>query len=225
MKRRFPECRRDGVMHAGAASQDALSRRTSTRLLLRSLAAALAALCLVCSAWAQIYRWVDREGRVHYSQTPPPPEAKNIQKKTFSGGDALDTANLPYATQLAARNFPVTLRTSPDCGAPCDQARAALVRRGVPFREVSVVTQEGLVELKKLSGKDQLPHLVVGSQMQSGFLEDLYADLLDTAGYPSSGPQLPLEKLRKMAPPSAPAPAGTLPGGNSGTTQDSAAEK
>ena len=212
-------------MHAGAASQGALSRRNSTHLLSCSLAAAVAALCLASYAWAQIYRWVDPEGKVHYSQTPPPPGAKNIQKKAFPGGDAQDTADLPYATQVAARNFPVTLRTSPDCGAPCTQARAALVRRGVPFREISVVTQDGLAELKKLSGKDQLPHLVVGGQMQSGFLEDLYSDLLDTAGYPSSGPQLPLEKLRKMAPPPEPARAGTQPGGNSGATQDAATEK
>jgi len=182
-------------------------------------------MCVASVASAQIYRWVDQEGKVHYSQTPPPPGAKNIQKKAFSGGDPVDSTNLPYATQLAAKNFPVTLRTSPDCGAPCSQARAALVRRGVPFREISVVTPEDLGELKKLSGKSQLPHLVVGSQMQSGFLEDLYSELLDTAGYPSSGPQLPIEKLRKLVPPSEPARAATQPGGNSGVPQDTAGGK
>jgi glutaredoxin len=192
---------------------------------MRSLLLTIVVMCIASVASAQIYRWVDQEGKVHYSQTPPPPGAKNIQKKAFSGGDAVDTTNLPYATQLASKNFPVTLRTSPDCGAPCNQARAALVRRGVPFREVSVVTQEDLDELKKLSGKSQLPHLVVGGQRQSGFHEDLYTELLDTAGYPSSGPQLPLEKLRKMAPPSEPARAGTQPGGDSKAPQDTAGEK
>ncbi len=192
---------------------------------MRLLVLTIAVTCVAPVAWAQIYRWVDQEGKVHYTQTPPPPGAKNVQKKAFSGGDAVDAANLPYATQLAAKNFPVTLRTSPDCGAPCNQARAALVRRGVPFREVSVVTQEDLDELKNLSGKSQLPHLVVGGQRQSGFHEDLYTELLDTAGYPSSGPQVPLEKLRKLAPPSEPTRAGTQPGGDSRGSQDSAGEK
>lgn len=192
---------------------------------MRSLLLTIVVMCIASVASAQIYRWVDQEGKVHYSQTPPPPGARNIQKKAFSGGDAVDATNLPYATQLAAKNFPVTLRTSPDCGTPCNEARAALVRRGVPFREVSVVTQEDLDELKKLSGKSQLPHLVVGGQRQSGFHEDLYTELLDAAGYPSSGPQLPLEKLRKMAPPSEPARTATQPGGDSRTPQDTAAEK
>ena len=46
-----------------------------------------------------------------------------------------------------------------------------------------------------------LPLLIVGSQMQAGFRDDLYTGLLDTAGYPPSGPELPLEALRKMAAP------------------------
>jgi len=147
---------------------------------------------------------VDQEGKVHYTQTPPPPDAKNVQKKTFRGG-AEETPNLPYATQIAAKNFPVTLYTGPECGAPCDRARTLLVGRGVPFREVSAVTQNDIDELKKVSGNTQLPFLIVGSQTQSGFREDLYGGLLDSAAYPASGAQLPLEALRTMAPRSGPA--------------------
>jgi len=171
---------------------------------MRALFAAAAILLIACHASAQVYRWVDEQGGIHYSQMPPPPGARNVQKKALGAGwgEAAETVNLPYATQMAAKNFPVTLRTSPECGAPCDEARAALVKRGVPFTEISVVTQGDLDELKRVSGKDQLPHLIVGSQMQSGFRDDLYDGLLDTAGYPPSGPQLPLDSLRRMAAPS-----------------------
>lgn len=130
-----------------------------------------------------------------------------------------ETANLPYATQLAAKNFPVTLRTSPECGAPCDEARAALAKRGVPFKEISVVTQSDLDQLKGLSGQDQVPHLMVGSQMQSGFRDDLYQSLLDAAGYPHSNSQLPLETLRNMAAPSEPARTQTQQGAEAGGPQ------
>ena len=177
------------------------------------------------SASAQIYRWVDQDGKVHYSQTPPPPGAKNVQRKDFGTGGAGDVSSLPYAAQLAAKNFPVTLRTSPDCGAPCAQARAALVKRGVPFREISVVSQEDLDDLKRLSGSDQLPHLLVGSQAQSGFREDLYGELLDTAGYPPSGPPLPIEALRKMAPPAEPPKAQTRQGGDASAPQQPGANQ
>jgi glutaredoxin len=114
--------------------------------------------------------------------------------------------DLPYATQVAAKNFPVTLYTQPDCGSPCDQARALLVKRTVPFREVSAVTPKDADEVKRLSGKSGLPLLVVGTLVQTGFQEVLLNGLLDSAGYPSSVPPAPIEALRKMDP-AVPAPA------------------
>ncbi len=169
---------------------------------------AAAVLSIACAdASGQTYRWVDKEGKVHYTQAPPPPDARAVQKKTFRHGPA-EASNLPYATQVAAKNFPVTLYTSPDCGAPCDRARAVLVKRAVPFKETGVLSQSDVDEMKRLSGKADVPLLVVGAQVQSGFQEVLYNDLLDSAGYPSSGPSVPVEALRKMDPAARPlAPA------------------
>ena len=107
---------------------------------------------------------------------------------------------MPYATQNAAKNFPVVLYTTPDCGEACVQARNALVNRTVPFREVSVADQKGAEELKNLSGKAEVPVLRVGTQMQSGFETTAYKNALDAAGYPASGPRLPISALRKEDP-------------------------
>jgi glutaredoxin len=171
--------------------------------------------------WAQAYRWVDKDGKVHYTQTPPPPDAKGVQKKTFRQGP-VETSNLSYATQVAAKNFPVSLYTAPDCGEPCDRARALLVKRTVPFREVSVLTQNEVDELKRLSGKSDIPLLVVGAQVQAGFQEGVYNGLLDSAGYPSSGSSLPIETLRKMDPAAkAPTPEQAQQGAGGGTPQAS----
>ncbi|HZR67493.1 MAG TPA: glutaredoxin family protein [Burkholderiales bacterium] len=168
----------------------------------------------VSSAHAQMYRWVDKDGGTHYTQTPPPPDARGVEKKSLGAGagsaapGAMPYGELPYATQNAARNYPVTLYTSPGCGAPCEQARAVLVRRAVPFREVSVVGQQDIENLKAAGGTG-LPHLVVGNLKQTGFSEESYKSTLDTAGYPQSGPRTSIEALRTMdAPAKAPAPAG-----------------
>jgi len=167
---------------------------------MRILFVAAAILSTVCiDAFGQAYRWVDEDGRVHYTQTPPPPGAKRVQRKSFQHGST-GTVDLPYATQVAAKNFPVTLYTLPVCGPYCDQARALLVKRAVPFREVSVVTQKDADEVKRLSGRNDLPLLVVGTQMQTGFHEGLFNGLLDSAGYPASGPPARIETLRKMDP-------------------------
>src|SRR4051812_18875979 len=171
---------------------------------------ALAALC--ADASAQMYRWIDKDGRTHYTQTPPPPDAKSVQKKPLgAGGGSAAYGDLPYATQNAARNYPVTLYTTPDCGAPCEQARSLLVRRVVPFKEVNVQQQKDIDSLKATTGGTQVPSLIVGSQRKSGFLEAAYGELLDSAGSPASGPRLPLETLRSMdapAKPTAPAEGG-----------------
>jgi len=173
---------------------------------MRILFVAAAILSTVCAgADSREDRCVDQDGRIHYTQTPPPPDAKGVQRKSFQHGP-MGTVDLPYATQVAAKNFPVTLYTLPDCGPFCDQARALLVKRAVPFREVSVVTQKDLDEVKRLSGKGDLPLLLVGTLVQTGFQESLFNGLLDSAGYPSSVPPARIETLRKMDP-AAPAPA------------------
>lgn len=187
---------------------------------MRAYLIAAAVFWIACSeAAGQAFRWVDDQGRVHYTQTPPPPGAKEVQRKNFRPGPAA-SVDLPYATQLAAKNYPVTLYTQPDCGSPCDQARASLVKRAVPFREVSVLGQKEIDEMKGISGREELPLLVVGSQFQTGFRETAIDSLLDTAGYPPAGPRVPLESLRKMD--SAPSSASTQPsqqsaGGQPGT--------
>jgi hypothetical protein len=125
---------------------------------------------------------------------------KNLGTGTSASSD------LPYATQLAAKNFPVKLYTQKPC-APCDDTRASLVARSVPFSEINVATPKDLDEVKTISGKADLPLLVVGSLFQSGFQEELINSLLDTAGYPSTGPRLPLEALRKSGPVLSPVPS------------------
>src|SRR2546430_17017778 len=100
----------------------------------------------------------------------------------------MGTVDLPYATQLATKNFPVTLYTLPNCGSPCDQARALLVKRAGPFTEASVVTQKDADEVKKLSGKNDPPLLAVGTQGQTGFHEGLPNGRPHSAGDPASRP-------------------------------------
>jgi len=161
------------------------------------LFAAALLLAIGADASGQTYKWIDKEGRVHYTQTPPPPGAKGAPMRDFRSAPT-QAADLPYATRLASTNFPVKLYTWPDCGGPCDKARALMVRRAVPFREVSVVTQKEADELQALSGKNEVPTLAVGTQVHVGFQESAYNGMLDAAGYPSSAPPLPIEALRRV---------------------------
>ncbi len=139
----------------------------------------------VTAAQAQMYRWTDEKGRVHITDTPPPPGAKGVQRKSSgSGGPAGE--NEPYALQVARQKNPVTLYTTPSCEA-CGEARKLLNARGIPFKEVSVDSAKDLEELKKVVGSNSVPALVVGEAVQKGFEAGAYHAALDAAGYPRQG--------------------------------------
>jgi len=137
---------------------------------------------------AQVYRWVDENGRVRYSDTPPPASAKGVQKKQYSTGAG--EPGLSYATQRAMREHPVVLYTAPECGQICADGKALLDKRGVPYREVVVRSNEQIAELRKLAGS-QVPALIVGAQALSGYEATAWTGALDRAGYPSAAVRNP----------------------------------
>jgi glutaredoxin len=146
------------------------------------------ALVLALSAFtasAQLYRWTDEKGRVHITDTPPPPGARDVQKKGAPAGGA--APQVSYELGQALQNFPVTLYTSPVCKEPCANARTLLNRRGVPFKEVQVWEEETNAELKRVSGANEVPTLVVGRSVHRGFEQAAYDALLDSARYPRAG--------------------------------------
>jgi glutaredoxin len=145
-----------------------------------------AALACAVPASAQQYRWVDASGRVQFSDTPPPPSAREVRRLSAPSG-APDNAALPYEIARLQKDFPVTLYTTPTCKAGCDSARNALNRRGIPFREVSVVDPQTTEELQKVSGGLQVPTMLVGRQVERGFEQSSFDTLLDSAGYPKEG--------------------------------------
>ena len=51
-----------------------------------ALALATLALALALAGAQAVYRWVDKNGKVHYSDQPPPEEVKNVQQKKLGGG-------------------------------------------------------------------------------------------------------------------------------------------
>lgn len=145
-------------------------------------------LCIAASLVqaAELYRWVDADGKVHYTDQPPPASAKKVEEKKLSGGSSIDTSELPYATRQAMKKSPVTLYTS-DCGEPCKQAQEHLAQRGIPYTTKSPQTSPADADaLKKLIGVAYVPVLVVGGAASKGYEKSVWDAALDAAGYPKS---------------------------------------
>jgi hypothetical protein len=164
-------------------------------------------------AQSSVYRWVDQDGKVHFSDAPPPDSAKEVtQKRMGSGG--YDEGQLPYATQQAMRRSPVTLYSSGNCGELCANGRTLLVNRGIPYSEKDGASEAETI--KKLTGALQVPVLVVGDRALSGFSEDAWNASLDSAGYPKTKvpgqyapPPPPIPQPAPPKPAAAPAAPGT----------------
>jgi glutaredoxin len=141
----------------------------------------LALLLCAAGAGAQVYKWVDAQGKTHISDRPPPV----AQAAPIAAAPANPATDLPYALSLAVRNAPVVLYTTSPC-TPCDQGRSLLRGRGIPFSEKTVNSTADIDKLKQVSPEGQLPSLSVGSKTAMGYESIAWGKLLDYAGYPSS---------------------------------------
>ena len=153
-------------------------------------------------AQAQQYRWVDKNGKVQFTDAPPPADAKDVRKVEGAAPAAAQTgaeAPLPYEIARLQADFPVTLYTSPGCKDACELPRAALNKRGVPFKEVQAWNKETIDELKRISGGNEVPVLTVGRDTLRGFEQSAFDAMLDSAGYPSAGTVPP--RSQKAPPP------------------------
>lgn len=146
----------------------------------------LAALFASAAAAQSLYRYIDANGRVVYSDQPPPPSAKDVQARKLPE-NVIETDPTPLAARQAAERFPVTLYTF-DCDI-CREAQALLAKRGIPFETVVVTEEKGAARLKALTGKQSAPVLQVGDkQVLQGYNEERWQAVLDDAGYPRTAP-------------------------------------
>lgn len=177
---------------------------------------AVAVVCVVAFAAAaaspasaqSVYRYVDADGRVVYSDRPPPPDVKSVQTKRL-GANYVETSEPSITAQMAAERFPATLFTF-ECGEVCQNAEGLLNRRGVPFTMVDVQKDDqGLTRLKTLTGEENAPVLTLGDKIVvKGYNESRWQAALDEAGYPKAPAQRRSQAVGRTEP-AAPAPQGS----------------
>ena len=151
----------------------------------------------------QVYRYTDVDGKIVYSDKPPPANARDAQAKRVTA-NSIETSALSFATQQAQERYPVTLYTFA-CGVVCDTAQGVLNKRGVPHSVVDVSQGDGAEKLKKLVGGLDAPALQVGDQYSVGFNESKWQGMLTDAGYPKT----PAPRTAPIGRPTSPEPAPT----------------
>ena len=176
-------------------------------------------LTICCAAQAQVFKWVDANGKVTYSDVPPPQSATRVDVRPLSPANASAVA-LPFELSQAVKNMPVTLYTSGNC-APCDDGRSYLKQNGIPFAELTVSTDADIKKVSTLITGTQFPVLTVGRSQLTGYSAADWRKLLSFAGYPETNmlpaayqypapkpvAPIPAAPTRQIAPPTPAAPA------------------
>lgn len=154
----------------------------------RTAAPRLSGLALLVSLFAApalaqgVYRIVGPDGKVTFSDQPPPAATPVRSSGPVSSGAAAG-AQLPFELRQVSSRYPVVLYTGRDC-APCSTGRSLLNARGIPYTEKTIETAQDGEALKRLSGEASLPFLTIGSQQIKGFSDTEWTQFLNAAGYP-----------------------------------------
>lgn len=184
----------------------------------------LACLAIMPVQAGDLFRWLDKAGKVNYGDTPPI-DAINAQNIKSSSGSSRND-DLPYETRIAQQNFPVTLYVGTVCDEVCGQAHSLLNKRGIPFTEKVLKTNKDIEAFKQLSGMEGfVPVLQVGKNFIKGFLESQWNSELDIAGYAKTASYR--QRIQQQAPsnheaPETPAAEGTPSEGHTAPAEPAA---
>lgn len=168
-----------------------------------------ASVLVALNAQAQIYRTIDAQGHVTFTDTPGT-ATEAIAPGRGSAADSARAAELPYALRQVQARYPVTLYAGPQC-TPCDLGRSLLTDRGIPFVEKTVANSEDVAALRQLANTTELPVLTLGGRQLKGYEQTTWTRYLDAAGYPETS-RLPTRwKAAAPTPLATPAPDDTGP--------------
>lgn len=158
----------------------------------------------------QVYRIVGPDGRITFTDQPPPPSAP-VRSAALApvNAPAPGSVQMPLELREALERYPVTIFTGPNCE-PCDAGRTLLARRGVPFQERTVISAEDGQALQRMASTNSLPLMTVGAQQVKGFSDLEWQQYLDAAGYPKAS-RLPPSYRQPAASPLVAAKAPSAP--------------
>ena len=141
-------------------------------------------------AFAEIYKWMDAEGKTHFSDQPPDRDSRidivtthrinayQGQSATPAVGALSSDSGANGATTPAAMAAQVELYTTSWCPY-CKQARQFFRSRGIAFKDYDVERDSGAAARKaQLDSNSGVPFAIVNGTKIHGYSEVAYAEAL-----------------------------------------------
>ena len=129
--------------------------------------------CTSSVGMAEIYKWTDVNGKVHFSDKPPTNEnAETIdEQRLASRASSYTQAEIKVLSIDSAaylNNQKLIMYTTSRCGY-CAKARKYFAKQRIPYKEKNIETSEKYHrEFKKIGGKG-VPVILSGKNKMNGF--------------------------------------------------------
>jgi glutaredoxin len=119
---------------------------------------------------AEIYKWVDEQGQVHYSdQKPEDRPVTEIPMETRSYQE-ISYGTVEVDTRKVAPEARVVMLSASWCGS-CKKAKQYFRRNGIPFLEYDIEKSSRGKRLYEQLGATGVPVILVGKKRMNGFTE------------------------------------------------------
>ncbi len=149
-----------------------MARSRPSNLLRTILAAMFAALVVASPAsLAQLYKWVDENGNVHYGDSPP--ENADLKKITgnvssFSSVSVEAFVYDPNIITQRKKSKSVVMYSASWCGV-CKKAARYFQQKGIAYTEYDIEkSKKAALEFRQLNGRG-VPVILVGDRRMNGF--------------------------------------------------------
>jgi len=117
------------------------------------------------SSSAEIYKWTDEKGHIHYSNIKPEnQDVIEIEVKIST------YENVSYTTSEVDLGKKVVIFSANWCGA-CKKAKRYFRRNAIPFTEYDIEKGAKAKSLYKKLGATGIPVILVGKKRMNGFTE------------------------------------------------------
>lgn len=140
----------------------------------RSIVALAAGIALAFSAAAQVYKWTDPSGKVHYGDSPPA-DTKTEQIKVEVRSHEGPVEVKDWSAILRKRSYTpvaeaqsITMYSTSWC-VHCKRARSYFKENGIRYNDVDVEASEANKKEFKELGGGGVPLILVGDKAMRGF--------------------------------------------------------
>lgn len=121
-------------------------------------------------AHADIYRWVDENGKIHLSDDPPPEkmdaEQLDVEVNTY---EAIDYSKIQYYQREEKPTRKRVVMFATDWCGYCARARKYFRAKGIPYKEYDIDKNKAARIRFDSYGKGGVPLILIGKQKMRGF--------------------------------------------------------